>query len=203
MYYAPARGDHGLKIDPLKALVVPRPIGWISTVSPAGVVNLAPFSFFNLMSDDPPMVCVGPGGKKRDRPIKDTRANIEATGEFVVNLATWELREAMNATSAELPADTDELAAAGLTAVAARAVRPPWVGESPVQLECRHWRTVELPSSEPDEPNAAVFGEVIGVHVADALIVEGRVDITRARPIARLGYSLYAVIDQTFAMRRP
>ena len=146
MYYDPRAGDHGLAFDPLKALVVPRPIGWISTVSAAGNVNLAPFSFFNLLSEDPAMVCVAPGGRKPDRPMKDTRANIEATGEFVVNLATWDLRDAMNATSAALPAETDELAAAGLTAVAARQVRPPWVGESPVQLECRHWRTVELPS---------------------------------------------------------
>lgn len=203
MYYDPRAGDHGLAIDPLKALVVPRPIAWISTVSPAGVVNLAPFSFFNLVSEDPAMCVFGPGGRKRDRPVKDTRANVEATGEFVVNLATWDTRTQMNATSAELPVDTDELAAAGLTPVPARAVRPPWVGESPVHLECRLWRVVELPTADPAEPSAAVFGEVIGVHVDDALIVEGRVDITRARPLGRLGYALYTVVDQAFRMPRP
>jgi flavin reductase (DIM6/NTAB) family NADH-FMN oxidoreductase RutF len=203
MQYDPRLGDHGLALDPLKAVVVPRPIAWISTVSPAGIVNLAPYSFFNLVSEDPPMVVFGPGGRKADRPVKDTRANVEATGEFVVNLVTWDTREAMNATSAELPADVDELAAAGLTAAPSVTVRPPRVRESPVALECRHWRTVELPAADPDEPNAAVFGEVVRVHIDDALLVNGRVDITRARPVARLGYAQYAVLEQTFSMRRP
>ena len=203
MFYDTRRNDHGLQISPFKALVVPRPIAWVTSLSPNGVVNLAPFSYFNAMSEDPMMICFGPGGSKADRPMKDTRANIEATGEFVVNLTTWDLREQMNATSAKLPAETDEMKHAGLTAAASRLVKPPRVAESPVHLECRYWKTIELPTNDPREPNASIFGEVIGIHIRDDLIVNGRVDITLAKPTARLGYSEYAVVEKTFAMRRP
>lgn len=203
MFYDARRNDHGLPISPFKALVVPRPIGWITSLSPAGVVNLAPYSFFNAMSEDPTFVCFGPGGRKADRAVKDSRANIEATGEFVLNLATWDLREQMNATSAKLPADIDEMQHAGLTPEPSRFVKPPRVAESPVHLECRYWKTVELPTKDPLEPNAAIFGEVVGIHIRDDLIVDGRVDITKAKPIARLGYSEYAVVEKSFSMRRP
>jgi len=203
MFYDARRNDHGLPISPFKALVVPRPIGWITSLSPAGVVNLAPYSYFNAMSEDPMMVCFGPGGRKADRPVKDSRANIEATGEFVVNLAIWDLREQMNATSAKLPADTDEMQHAGLTPAPSRLVKPPRVAESPAHLECRYWKTIELPSNDPQEPNASIFGEVVGIHIRDDLIVDGRVDITKVKPIARLGYSEYAVVEKTFQLRRP
>jgi len=203
MFYDARRNDHGLPLSPFKALVVPRPIGWITSLSPAGIVNLAPYSFFNAMSEDPTMVVFGPGGRKADRAVKDSRANIEATGEFVLNLATWDLREQMNATSAKLPFDSDEMQHAGLTTAPSRMVKPPRVAESPVHLECRYWKTVELPTKDPLEPNAAIFGEVIGIHIRDDLIVDGRVDITKAKPIARLGYSEYAVVEKAFRMRRP
>jgi flavin reductase (DIM6/NTAB) family NADH-FMN oxidoreductase RutF len=203
MFYDTRRNDHGLQLSPFKALVVPRPIAWVTSLSPNGVVNLAPFSYFNAMSEDPMMICFGPGGSKADRPMKDTRTNIEATGEFVVNLTTWDLREQMNATSAKLPAETDEMKHAGLTPAPSRLVKPPRVAESPVHLECRYWKTIELPTNDPKEPNASIFGEVIGIHICDDLIVNGRVDITLAKPIARLGYSEYAVVEKTFAMRRP
>jgi flavin reductase (DIM6/NTAB) family NADH-FMN oxidoreductase RutF len=155
------------------------------------------------MSEDPPTVAFSPSGRKPDRPIKDTRANIEATKEFVCNLATWDLREAMNATSATLPAGVDEMQAAGLTAAPSRLVRPPRVAESPTQLECRLWKVIDLPSWDPEEPNCMIIGEVVGIHIADHLIKNGRVDIIAARPIARLGYSHYASVDEFFAMRRP
>jgi flavin reductase (DIM6/NTAB) family NADH-FMN oxidoreductase RutF len=109
----------------------------------------------------------------------------------------------MNATSAKLPAETDEMKHAGLSPAPSRLVKPPRVAESPVHLECRYWKTIELPTNDPKEPNASIFGEVIGIHIRDDLIVNGRVDITRAKPIARLGYSEYAVVEKTFAMRRP
>jgi len=203
MFYEPRLGDSGLAIDPLKALVVPRPIGWISSVDLEGRVNLAPFSFFNLVADAPPIVFFAPTGAKPDGAVKDSRRNVEATGAFVVNLATWDLREAMNATSASLPAGADEAAFAGLEMVPSRIVAPPRVAASPVALECRYLRTVSLPTLDPAEPNDVLFGEIVGIHIADHLISEGRVDITKARPIARLGYSLYTVVDQAFAMRRP
>jgi|JI10StandDraft_1071094.scaffolds.fasta_scaffold46267_5 flavin reductase (DIM6/NTAB) family NADH-FMN oxidoreductase RutF len=203
MFYEPRLKNSGLQIDPLKALVVPRPIGWISSVDLEGRVNLAPFSFFNLVADSPPIVMFAPNGIKPNGEIKDSRRNIEATGAFVVNLATWDLREQMNATSASLPAGTDEAALTGLEMVPSNIVAPPRVAASPVALECRYLQTVELPSDDPADPNAVLFGDVVGIHISDHLIEDGRVDITRAKPIARMGYSLYAVIEQTFRMTRP
>jgi flavin reductase (DIM6/NTAB) family NADH-FMN oxidoreductase RutF len=192
-----------LSPDPFKSLVVPRPIGWISSIDGQGRVNLATFSFFNAVAEEPPMVAFAPSGLKAEGLLKDSRRNIEQTGEFVCNLATWGLRERMNATSFEFPAGTDELQAAGLTPASSRLVRPPRVAEAPVHLECRLWRVIELPSPDPKEPNALVIGEVIGIHIDDELIKDGRVDIIAAKPIARLGYSEYACIDTKFRMRRP
>jgi flavin reductase (DIM6/NTAB) family NADH-FMN oxidoreductase RutF len=203
MFYDTAKNDHGLPIDPFKALVVPRPIGWMTTIDGQGRVNLAPFSFFNAVAEDPPMVVFAPSGRKADGELKDSRRNAEVTGEFVFNLATWELREKMNATSKAFPAGVDELQAAGLTALPARLVRPPRVAESPVHMECRVWQIIALPSHDPAEPNYLVIGEVVGVHVADELIKNGRVDIVAARPIARMGYAEYTSVDSKFVMKRP
>jgi flavin reductase (DIM6/NTAB) family NADH-FMN oxidoreductase RutF len=203
MFYEPAKGDHGLSIDPFKALVVPRPIGWMTTVDAHGRVNLAPFSFFNAVAEDPAMVAFSPSGRKADGELKDSRRNAEATGEFVFNLATWELREKMNATSAAFPAGVDELQAAGLTALPSRLVRPPRVAESPVHFECRVWKVIALPSQDPAEPNYLVIGEVLGIHVEDELVKGGRVDILAARPIARMGYAEYTSVDSKFTMKRP
>jgi flavin reductase (DIM6/NTAB) family NADH-FMN oxidoreductase RutF len=203
MFYQPSAADHGLTMDPFKSLVVPRPIGWITSLDTAGKVNLAPFSFFNAVCEEPHMVLFAPNGRKAEGTLKDSRANIEATGEFVCNLATWDLREAMNATSAGFAAGVDEMAAAGLTPVPARLVRPPRVAESPAHLECRLWKVIELPSWDPQEPNCLVIGEVLGIHIDDRLIQNGRVDILAARPIARLGYSEYTTVAEKFSMRRP
>jgi flavin reductase (DIM6/NTAB) family NADH-FMN oxidoreductase RutF len=203
MFYEPAKGNHGLPVDPFKALVVPRPIGWMTTIDGQGRVNLAPFSFFNAVAEDPAMVAFSPSGRKADGDLKDSRRNAEATGEFVFNLATWELREKMNATSKAFPAGVDELQAVGLSALPSRLVRPPRVAESPVHMECRVWKIIALPSHDPEEPNYLVIGEVVGVHVADELIKNGRVDILPARPIARMGYSEYTSVDGKFIMKRP
>lgn len=202
MFYEPRLG-HGLPRDPFKALVVPRPIGWISTVDAAGRVNLAPFSYYNAVADSPPQVFYAANGRKPDAPIKDSRANAEATGCFVVNLASWDLREAMNATSARLAVGVDEMAAAGLTAAPSRIVAAPRVAQSPASLECRYLQTVETASDDPEEPNAMVIGEVVGVHIRDYLLVNGRVDAKLLRPIARLGYAQYTVVETVFEMRRP
>ncbi len=203
MFYEPRLGDSGLTIDPLKALVVPRPIGWISSVDLKGRVNLAPFSFFNLVADSPPIVMFAPNGTKQDGSRKDSLVNVETVGAFVANLATYDLRDQMNATSARLPAGVSEAEAAGLEMIPSSIVAPPRVKASPVALECRYLQTVELPTLDPAQPNSVVFGDVVGIHIDDSLIVDGRVDITRAKPIARMGYSLYAVIEQTFRMARP
>lgn len=202
MFYDPRRNDHGLPRDPFKSLVVPRPIGWVTTISTAGVVNLAPFSFFNAVAEAPPIVMFAPNGRKPDRSLKDSRVNAEATREFVLNLATHALREQMNATSTALPAGTDEMRFARLTPAPSRQVRPPRVAESPVHLECRYLQTVVLPASA-DGANAVIFGEVVGIHIDDDLIKDGRVDILAARPIARLGYSEYTAVDGKFRMPFP
>ena len=203
MFYSTEGTERPLKPDPFKQLVVPRPIGWISTMGKNGAVNLAPYSFFNAVGDNPPMVGFGPGGSKEDRPYKDSRANIEETGEFVFNLATWSTRRQMNTTSDRFPAGVDEFKEAGLTPIPSRLVKPPRVAEAPVHFECRLFTIVELPSNDAGEPNAFVIGRVVGVHIDDSLVRNGRVDIVAARPIARLGYSLYSIVDNSFPMRRP
>jgi len=203
MFYQPSLRDHGLPHDPFKALVSPRPIGWISSIDAEGRPNLAPYSFYNAVAFDPPVVVFGSTMRPRQNVRKDSHANIEATGEFVVNLATDALRDAMNASSASLPPGGDEFAHAGLATAPSRMVKPPRVAASPAALECRYLRTVELPCDTPGRTNYAVFGQVVGIHIDDSLIVDGRVDILRCRPLARLGYMDYTVVDNVFAMDRP
>jgi len=197
MFYDAVKNDHGFQYDPFKALVAPRPIGWISTVSAAGVANLAPYSFFNAMSDNPHYVAFGAGK------AKDSQANIEATGEFAVNLATWDLREAMNASSATVNPDVDEFDLAGLAKAPCRLIRPSRVAESPVCLECRLFKIVGLPDDAGTEPYALIIGRVVGIHIDDRFIEDGRVDTAAMRPIARMGYSEYATVTEAWRMRRP
>lgn len=202
MDYEPAKGDHGLPFSPFSACVVPRPIGWVSTVSADGIPNLAPFSFFNGVGHAPPTVVFCPNGPHAEGGEKDTAVNIAATGEFVVNIATWPLREKMNLSAQTLPRAADEFAHAGLTAAPSRMVAPPRVAESPIHLECRHIRTVELPSWT-DHTLRAVFGEVVLIHIDDGVIRDGRVDMGLLQPIARLGYQDYATMGEIFAMPLP
>jgi flavin reductase (DIM6/NTAB) family NADH-FMN oxidoreductase RutF len=198
MFYDAVANTHGLQWDPFKALVAPRPIGWISTLGNNGVVNLAPYSFFNAVSTDPHFVMFSSGGRK------DSQRNAEETGEFVCSIATYDLREAMNHTSQHVGPEVDEMELAGLTAAPSKLVAPPRVAESPVAFECRYWRTVELPGANggPGD-HAIVLGQVVGVHIDDAVIVDGKVDVTKLKPIARLGYGDYAVIDEVFELTRP
>ena len=204
-YETKTRGAHGMKHDPFKALVAPRPIGWVSTLDRDGVANLAPFSFFNAVADSPPMVMFAVNGANVDGPYKDTLENVMATGEFVVNLATWELRAEMNASSANAHRQIDEFELAGLQKAPSRLVKPPRVAASPAALECTFHTAVMLPSIGPKARNTTVFGHVVGVHIRDDLIADGRVDIAKVQPIARLGYMDYAVVQpvDVFTMERP
>ena len=202
VFYEPRLG-HALPHNPLNAIVLPRPIGWISTLDEAGAVNLAPFSFFNAVAYTPPQVMFATTAAHREGGHKDSMRNALATGEFVVNLATWALREAVNLTSTPAPHGVDELALAGLTPAPSRLVAPPRVAESPVQLECRVTTSVELPTPDPDDPNTVVFGEVVGVHIADDVLVDGLVDVRRLRPIGRLGYREYVDVTERFELTRP
>lgn len=197
MFYDAVKNDHGFPNDPFKAIVAPRPIGWISTLSAAGIANLAPYSFFNAMSDNPHYVAFGAGTGK------DSHVNAEATGQFAVNLATWDLREAMNASSATVASAVDEFALAGLTKAACRMIAAPRVAESPVCLECRTHTIVPLPGDDGTVPYHMVIGRVVGIHIDERFIREGRVDTAAMRPIARLGYSEYATVTEAWRMRRP
>lgn len=197
MFYETAGNKHGLEFNPFKALVAPRPIGWISSMDRDEVVNLAPYSYFNAISDVPPYVMFSSGGRK------DSMRNVEETGEFVCSFVTYELKDQMNATSARVGPEIDEFEFAGLTSAPSRLVKPPRVAESPAALECRHYKTIELPGFNGREGNFVVMGQVVGVYINDDAIENGRFDIARLRSIARLGYMDYAVVDTVFSMERP
>ena len=204
MFYETKNNAHGLPHDPFKSCVVPRCIGWISSISRSDVVNLAPYSFFNAIASDPPMVMFATGGRQ-PHGAKDSITNIEQTGEFVCNLSTWELREQMSLSSASAAAEVDEFAHTDLEAASSVLVKPPRVKASPIHLECVHYRTIDLPTSDPDPKarNAMVLGTVIGVHISDDVLTDGLVDMSKFRPVARLGYMDYSVADNVFTMPFP
>ena len=200
MFYEPRKTDHGLPFNPFSTCIVPRPIGWTSTINSAGDVNLAPFSFFNGVGYNPPTIVLCPNGPHSEGGQKDTVVNIHETGEFVISLATWPLREAVNTTGTSSPRKVNEFEHAQLASAPSTLVPPPRVAASPINLECRHLQTVELPSYDADYPLHAIFGEVVGVHIADDCIVDGRVDFGRTEPIGRLGYMDYVRVTDTFEM---
>ena len=198
MHYDALLNDHGLPHDPLKAIVTPRPIGWISSMGADGHINLAPYSFFNLAGGNPYYVMFSSTGHK------DTWKNIEETGEFVCNLATFDLKDAMNATSAAYPRGVNEMEMAGLTPAPSRFVKPPRIAEAHAALECVHHKTEVLPGVDgTPSNNAIIIGRVVGVYVNDAFIQDGLVKTAKMRPLARLGYMDYAVVDEVFEMGRP
>jgi flavin reductase (DIM6/NTAB) family NADH-FMN oxidoreductase RutF len=204
MFYDATENSHGLRHDPFKAIVAPRPVGWISTMSPDGVCNIAPYSFFNAMSDRPHYVVFGSAANAGAR---DSLRNISETGEFVCSLATYDLRHQMNATSASVPYGVDEFKLAALATAPSMMVKPPRVKDSPVALECRHWQTIALPPAKPGGPPGynMVIGLVVGIYIEDRYVVNGRVDIAAMQPIARLGYMDYSVVrpDTVFSIDRP
>jgi flavin reductase (DIM6/NTAB) family NADH-FMN oxidoreductase RutF len=180
-FYQPAQG-HGLAHDPLNSIIAPRPIGWISTRDGEGRLNLAPYSFFNAFNYRPPIIGFASIG------WKDSVRNIDETGEFAWNLATRDLAEAMNQTSAALPHGTSEFDRAGLTPAACRLVAAPRVAQSPVAFECRRTQMLRLTSLAGDELDTwLVLGEVVGVHIDRALIKDGVYDTAAAHPIQRCG----------------
>ena len=198
MFYEPDKRNHGLPGDPFKAIVAPRPIGWISSMDAGGNVNLAPYSFFNGINSRPAMVMFASEGRK------DSVSNIEETGEFVCNLATWELREAMNASSAPFPRGVNEMERVGLAPAPSRLVKPPRVEACPCALECKLIRIVTIDDAHGVPADCqVVIGHVLGVHVDERFIVDGKLDTAALRPIARCGYDQYAVVESLFAMTRP
>ncbi|MEO1000381.1 MAG: flavin reductase family protein [Pseudomonadota bacterium] len=200
MFYRPGIDHHGLPHNPFKAIVSPRPIGWISSLDAEGRANLAPYSFFNAVADAPPMVIYASTGEKIGTgERKDSLANIRETGEFVVNIVSLALRDAMNTSAGHLPAGTNEFEAAGLEKAPSEVVAPPRVAAAPAALECRLWKVVELPGGT----STVTFGEVVGIHIDDAMLDGGILDVTRYQPLARLGYRDYAAVSEVFSLKRP
>ena len=201
MFYEPDKNDHGLKHDPFKSIVVPRPIGWISSLSAAGKLNLAPFSQFNNLGYDPPYVMFAAANFPLLSRPKDSVSNAIETGEFVVNMATYALREAVNITSSAVDPEVDEAALAGLAMEPSVLVKPPRVAASPVHLECRYHCMLALPGRNLEQSHYVVVGRVIGVHIRDEVLTpDGRIDILKIRPLARLGYHDYTSVESLFTM---
>jgi flavin reductase (DIM6/NTAB) family NADH-FMN oxidoreductase RutF len=198
MFYTTDTNDHGLPHDPFKAIVAPRPIGWISTQARNGATNLAPYSFFNAISDHPKLVMFASSG------MKDSASFAIESGEFAANLATEALARAVNRSSATAPRGTSEFAIAGLTEAPCRLIAAPRVLESPAVLECRvtsHFTPAGLDGRMSD--STVVIGEVVAIHIDEAVLRDGMVDMALARPLSRLGYLDYAVTAEVFQMRRP
>ena len=202
MFFTP--GTHlqaGLSHNPLKAIVSPRPIGWISSRGHDESVNLAPYSYFNAIAEQPPMVMFSsaPGGNTS----KDSLRNVLETREFVVNIVSAALGDAMNVSSGSFPYGTNEFTEAGLAMADCETVSVQRVKEAPAALECRFWQAIELPTPEDGAASTIVLGTVSGIHIADEVIVDGKIDVTIYRPLARLGYMDYAQITTLFEMKRP
>ena len=200
MFYRPEARDKALlPHDPFKAMIAPRPIGWISSQSASGAVNLAPYSFFNAVASVPVAILAF-----SSEGIKDSVAFIQETGEFVWNMPTFALRDAMNASGASLPRGESEFDHAGLATAPSVLVKPPRVAASPCALECKLIDVIRLRTVEGTLiDNWMVFGQVVGVHIDEAFITDGRLDTAAMQPIARCGYADYAVADRMFSISRP
>jgi flavin reductase (DIM6/NTAB) family NADH-FMN oxidoreductase RutF len=198
MIYSTALEDHGLPHDPFKAIVTPRPIGWITALNGKGEINLSPYSFFNAVSSRPHIVMFSSENKK------DAVAFVEETGEFTCSLVTKALAQQMNMTSAPLPRGENEYAHAGLEMAPSRFVKPPRVAASPAALECKLLSIQQLVDLDGKAvPRWMVLGQVVGIFMDDAYIRDGRFDTAGANPIARCGYADYAEVDSLFSIQRP
>ena len=201
MHYDCKKNDHGLPHDPFKAIVAPRPIGWIGSKGKSGIQNLAPYSYFNAVADKPHYVMFSSVG------IKDSVKNIEETGVFTFSLAVEKLFDGMNGSSAPAKYSVDEFELTGLECSQGVFVDAPYVKDSPAALECKYWKTIDLPGSdrEFEKGTFVIFGEVVGVYIDDEFINEGLFDASKARPLVRLGYMNYGVVgeENTFTKNRP
>jgi len=203
MFYQMKNNDHGLACDPFKSCVVPRPIGWISTLGLDGVPNLAPYSQFQILTFDPPYVMFA-ANQKTDGSRKDSVVNAEQGKEFVYNMPTYDLREAVNISAQEVPPDVDEFELAGVGKAPSKMVKPYRVKESPAQYECRYHQTLRLPGNGIIGTVDVVIGEVLAVHIKDEFIMpDGKLDIIRMKPIGRLGYYDYTCVTSFFEMTIP
>ena len=199
IFFEPGNRDRALfPHDPFKGMVVPRPIGWISTMSEGGALNLAPYSFFNGVLSWPQIVAFA------SESMKDSASFAIETGEFVWSMATWDLREKMNLTSAGLPRGESEFAFAKIATAPSKLVRAPRVADSPASLECKVTQVVRVLNLNGQEtPGTLVLGQVIGIHIDERYMKNGRFDLVAAKPIARCGYDEYTVVERVFSLKRP
>jgi flavin reductase (DIM6/NTAB) family NADH-FMN oxidoreductase RutF len=203
MFYEPGRTGSGLPYNPFKACCVPRPIGWISTVSKEGVHNLAPFSQFQNVTWDPPTVLVAVNCKEDGSP-KDTAANALQTGEFVWNMATYDQREQVVSSAQVFPAETDEFHYLGIESAPSNIVKPLRVAASPVHFECKLTQSLFIPGNTPAANTHLLIGQVVGIHINDGFVrADGFLDVLKMRPLARVGYHDYISVDSTFEMTVP
>ena len=201
MFYEPKKG-YPFKIDPFKSIVFPRPIGWISSLSKSGVANLAPYSYFNAIADNPPQVMFSSNTQSSKKNYKDSLINILASKEFVVNFATSLTRNAMNLSSIDAPSNIDEFIFTKVKKRKSKIVKAPSVFASPVTLECKLLKTLKL-KSNLKQSGTLVIGEVVGIYINNEFIKEGRVNSAAMRYVARMGYSDYTTISTKFKMKRP
>jgi len=203
MFYEPKKG-HPFKADPFNALVFPRPIGWISTSSKKGIANLAPYSFFNAVAYLPPQVMFAGTAYHSQGGLKDSIANILATKEFVVNLATKKLIQQVVQSSIDAPNNIDEFKLMKLKKRKSRMVKPPSVADSPVSLECRLLKKIDLKTTSKNKnQNKMIIGEVVGIHIDDKFIKNNKINSLAMRAISRMGYTEYSEVDTRFLMERP
>ena len=204
MFYNIKKKNHGLRYNPFKSCIIPRPIAWITAISINGIDNCAPYSFFNGVASDPPMVMFannGPSPLKKGP--KDTFSNIKNNKEFVVNVSTYESKDKMNETCIPLARNVSEIDFSSLETKISKLVKPKSLKISPINIECVLHKIVDLPALNAGEYNGIIIGEVLGISIDDDYIKDGRVDVKKLKPLARLGYMDYSVIDNIFEMNRP
>lgn len=204
MFYETEKNNHGLKYDPFKSCIIPRPIAWITTVGRDGIDNCAPYSFFNGVSSNPPMVMFANNGASLDGiGPRDTFSNIKETNEFVINISTFKTKDKMNLTSARLKKNISEIEFAALETLNSKLVKPKRLKESPINMECTLYKIIDLPGITKNNYNGVLIGNVIGIHIDDKFIKDGKVDVQKIRPLARLGYFDYSIINNSFSIKRP
>ena len=186
-----------------KSLIVPRPIGWISSKNNDDQINLAPYSFFNAIATIPPMVVIGPGGYSKSGNNKDTLLNIKNNPEFVCNFVSWDVKDIMNESSYSFDNNESEIEKLNIETENSTMVSIPRVKLSPAHFECTLFKIIDLPSDSKGNPNHLIIGNIIGINISDKIIKNDRIDIGELKPISRMGYDEYALINTIFSMKRP
>ena len=195
--------DKNYWLTHFKSLIVPRPIGWISSKNNNGQINLAPYSFFNAIATIPPMVVIGPGGYSKSGNNKDTLLNIKNNPEFVCNFVSWDVKDIMNESSYSFDNNESEIEKLNIETENSTMVSIPRVKLSPAHFECTLFKIIDLPSDSKGNPNHLIIGNIIGINISDKIIKNDRIDIGELKPISRMGYDEYALINTIFSMKRP